>query len=342
MQNLGYGWNYGGTQLSHEPFNTQNNIASSMGIDAKLELFNGLYHYHAINKGFYDKQAVSMDLEYQKNLLTLDIVYAFLNVLLDKELFNAQQIQISFTRDIQTKLEYQYEQGSIPKLTILENKAQLAQEQAKLTEIESNGKYNLLLLAHLLKIETTDSFDIIAPVNPLVNAEVSFLSANDIFNTNCETRPEIAAVKFRIESMQSEHYLLLGKIYPALSAQVTSANNYVKSDINSTSQNLYLGLLLQVPLFNKMETKNHLKINKNDISIKKNEYEIEKQRYREIIEKAYTNAISGYAKLKANKNTFDATSETYEFAKERYNCGALSYFDTNELKTKLQWPNLII
>lgn len=339
--NASSGLNFNKSQISDNTYVNGNSLGLNLGLNASVNIFNGLGNVNSIKQRSAELQAAAKDLQQRKDQIALEVASSYLTVLLDKELLSAQKVQVNITSENQKRLDYKFQSGAISKSTLLENKAQQAREQARLIELENNANFDLLVLAQSLELAVPDSFNVAIPDTPMLKAELSLLSANELFFKSFETRPEIEASKLRIESSQSAYNVAKSYMYPTLALQASLNNSY--NDANpltfgdqfKNNDMEYIGLSLQVPIFNKFQVNNQVKTAQLNVQRYKNEYEIQKKQYRETIQKAYANAKAAYASFQAYKEALMASTEAYNFAKERFENGAISIFDYNELKNKV-------
>ncbi|NJM16194.1 MAG: TolC family protein [Bacteroidales bacterium] len=276
------GWDLGLSQTRSNSYADQSSFSSSFGLNASVSLFNGLSNYHTINQRLAEMMASEQELKYQKEMLALDISSAYLTVLLDAELINAQQVQVNLTEENHRKLDLKYNNGALPQSQLVESKAQLAQERAKLIELENNKHYDLLVLAQKLELPSADSFGIVIPDAPLENAEISLLSANDLFAASVNARPEIESARLTMESKRFALKTVKSYYYPSLSFQAAYNNGYFSNDPMtfgtqiSNNDRKYLGFSVQIPIFNKMQVNSQVSTSELSFQKSQNDYEIQK------------------------------------------------------------------
>lgn len=326
---------------SNNSFVDKNSFSTDFNVNSSITLFNGMQNVNNMKLKSAQLNASRQMYKYNQEMLALDIASAYLNILLDEELIKAQKVQLSISEETQRKLDIKFQSGAVSKSVLIENKAQLAQEQARMVELENNRNYDLLVLAQKLEISNPDSFQIVTPETPFLKAELSIMTANELFTGVVEKRPEIEAARLNVEAKQYNLKIAKSYYYPNLSFQASYSNGYYDYDPSGFSKQIaendrkYLGVSMQIPIFNKFQVQNRVKISRLNIQKSEFEYENQKKQFRETIQKAFFKAKADYASLNAYQLSLEAATEAYDFAQEKFESGAISVFDYNELKNKV-------
>jgi outer membrane protein len=97
----------------------------------------------------------------------------------------------------------------------------------------------------------------------------------------------------------------------------------------------YIGLNLNVPLFNRFSVRNQVRNARFNMEDQQLTMEnIKKDLYKEI-QTACLNAIASQEKYKASQEAVKSASESFKYTQERYEAGKSTVFEFNEAKTKL-------
>lgn len=100
--------------------------------------------------------------------------------------------------------------------------------------------------------------------------------------------------------------------------------------------NKSVGFTLSVPIFNGLQTVTGVKNAKLNALNAKYTQDLTEQNLYKTIAQAFANARAALNKYNANKASVDASEQSFFYAQQKYNVGAISTFDYNNAKTRLQ------
>lgn len=127
---------------------------------------------------------------------------------------------------------------------------------------------------------------------------------------------------------------LIAPVYQPKTEIVTSKKPF--ADQFKDNVNKSVGFTLSVPIFNGLQTYTGVKNAKlNALNAKYSQDLLEQNLYKTIAQ-AYANAKAALNKFKANKTAVEAAEQSFTFAQQKYNVGAISTFDYNNAKTRVQ------
>ena len=97
----------------------------------------------------------------------------------------------------------------------------------------------------------------------------------------------------------------------------------------------YIGLNLNVPLFNQNRIKNNIALSKINIDNSRLQEQAVKNNLRRTIEQAYLDAKAAAQKYKATQSSMEALQKAFEFAEKKYNAGTANTFEYFTAKNNL-------
>jgi outer membrane protein len=100
--------------------------------------------------------------------------------------------------------------------------------------------------------------------------------------------------------------------------------------------NKSIGFTLSVPLFNGLQTYTGVQNAKINALNAKYSQDLLAQNLYKTIAQAYVNARAGLNKYNASKAAVEAAEQAFGFSEQKFNVGAISSFDFNDSKTRLQ------
>lgn len=143
-----------------------------------------------------------------------------------------------------------------------------------------------------------------------------------------------------IVGIEESQYFLIdpsNNVYPVYQPKaevITSDKPF--ADQFKDNVNKSLGFTLSVPIFNGLQTYTSVKNAKlNALNAKYGQDLMEQNLYKTIAQ-AYANARAALNKYNASKLSVEASEQSFNFAQQKYNVGAISTFDYNSAKTRLQ------
>ena len=112
--------------------------------------------------------------------------------------------------------------------------------------------------------------------------------------------------------------------------ETTPLNTQLQNNINRS-----VGLFLNVPLFNNLQTSTAItraKINRENAALS---LQLQKDNLKKSIQQAYNNAYSSLKKYQASKKAVDAMEESFKYTEQKYKVGATNTTEYNDSKYKL-------
>lgn len=325
-------------------YENTNSSQTSFGLNAGITIFDGLRMKYNIDARRAELGASNADLEKYKDDIEMSVSTAFLQVLLQKELLQiaAEQVDLTLASiEVQNKL---IESGKLAKGEIYELEAQLAREEQNMVQTESQLKLAILDLAQIMELEDFNNFDIITPPIEYIINEEYLISSEEIVRSAFLVRPEIDAANLRLESSLLEVKIARSRLYPTLSFGANMGTGYynmggrtnasfssqVKNNISNS-----LGFNLQIPIFNKFQTRNSIRTAKLAAENSRIEIDNVKIDLRKRVEQAFENAKGAKSKWQATKKAETAGQESYRFTQEKYEGGRSNSFELFQAKTNL-------
>ncbi|MBP8033174.1 MAG: TolC family protein [Bacteroidia bacterium] len=126
----------------------------------------------------------------------------------------------------------------------------------------------------------------------------------------------------------------LAPIYQPKVEVVTSKKPF--ADQFKDNVNKSIGFTLSIPIFNGLQTVTGVKNAKLNTLNAKYTQDLTEQNLYKTIAQAFANARAALNKFNANKSSVEASEQSFFYAQQKYNVGAISTFDYNNAKTRLQ------
>ena len=222
-------------------YTDQQTISGSYQVNANLTLFNGLSLQNSIRQYRYAYNASKMDLQQQKDNITLQTLLAYMQVLSSQDLLNIAREQADVDSRQMERLEGQNKEGALLLLSNLTDlRGQYAGDQANIAIASNNleaAKVNLFQLMNV-PYKRDIAFDANAFTLQVEDPQVV---PDTIYQTALRTLPSIRSADYRIQSYQRALAAARGAYYPTLSfyAQVNSYYNNATTTSQKTGATAY-------------------------------------------------------------------------------------------------------
>lgn len=340
-QNVNSSNNYTTTE-SNGCWDRDNYSSTNLILSSSITLYNGAKLKNSIRQDKINLAAAESDIQTEKELLSLNIVTAYINVLLSKEQLMNSQSQLQST---EKQLEYakaRKSAGIISNVDYLNIKSQYATDKAALISAQSNLKINLVSLMQLMNMPVNDLFDI---VEPNITAEVNNLrtpKADKIYNTALGIRPEIKTAELDFNSALTGIKIAKADALPSLLLNGSLGTSYMSnlSGICFSNQlthqvNPSVGLSLSVPIYQRKQVKNQIE----QATILADNYQLiltdTKNNLRKAIEQACTDVSIANMTYQASQEQYQAEQNSYQLSEEMFSQGLINSVDYLTSKNNL-------
>lgn len=351
-------------------------LSQNFFLSSNVVIWSGLAQYNAIKANEYQYLSSSASYVQQKNDLSLNIATAYINVIFSDEINLIAKSQYEITLEQLARTQKLVNAGTLAISAVYDLKAQLANEEVNVIGSDNNYQIAMLNLKQLLNIDTLPNFNIEKPLVNVTESDLMSISVQAIYELALKNQYSIKAANYNTLAANKSLDMAKGKFSPTISATgsigtgtselnkridavnfigveqtqyVTSTGDYIyqpKTEIITSKTpfanqfkdnvNKSIGFTLSVPIFNGLQTFTSYKnAQLNSLSVKYSKDLVEQSLYKTIAQ-AYANARAALNKYKANKLSVDASDLSFSFAKQKFDVGAISTFDYNSAKTRLQ------
>ena len=154
-------------------------------------------------------------------------------------------------------------------------------------------------------------------------------------------KPQIRSAELTLEGGRAALKAAEGGHYPQLNLQMGIGNGFYSTENVSAAdqmrQNMreYIGLSLQIPIFNRFSIQNNVKQARIGIAQQQLTLDIAKKTLYKEIQQAYHNAVARQKSFRAAQKSVEAAREAFRYADTRYQTGKSSVYEFTEAKTTL-------
>jgi outer membrane protein len=339
--------NFGRSLTYLNTYTNVNSAQTDFGLGTQVTVFQGNQINNAVKKTEFDLKASFEDLSKAKDDLSLNIASTFLEILFSKELVKVSEEQLGITRQQLQQSQEKVNAGSLANGALMEIEAQAAREELNLIDAKNQLLLGKLRLAQMLELPFDEKFDVEIPALPEIAAQLTVSTSKDVYQTALSQRPEIRGAEYRFQSTAMQLKMAKGVYYPTLTFYANYYNLYNNQykDINknsisfgdqlSNNQRKGLGLQMNIPIFNRLQTK--LQVSNAEIQMMNTKLELEgtKKVLRQDLETAQTTAITSFNRYKSTEKAVVSMKEAFRYSEEKFNVGMVNAVDYNTAKTSL-------
>lgn len=326
-------WSFGRGLTSENTYSNRNTSSTSLSLGTTVPLFTGFRIPRTIELNKLNLEAATADLGKARDDISVQVAQAYVQILYNIELRDVAQRQIDIDSMQVERLREMYRTGKASGVEVAQQEATLAQSRLTLTQADNDYRISLLTLAQLLELPSPEGFTIVRPdIATLTVDETATLPLPDeIFQEAIAFKPEVKAETLRLKSTEMSIKIAQSALWPTLSLSAGLGSNYYKTngfDTESFGRQMrnnfsqYIGLSLNIPIFNRFETRNSIRSARLDRESQQLRLDdVKKTLYKEI-QQAYYNAVAARAQYASsteatasNKAAFDLMSAKYEYGK---------------------------
>lgn len=326
-------WSFGRGLTSENTYSNKNTSSTSLSLGTSVPLFTGLRIPRTIKLNKLNLEAATADLAKARDDVSVQVAQAYVQILYDMELRDVARRQIEIDSMHVARLAEMLRTGKASGVELAQQEAALVQSRLTYTQADNDCRLAVLSLAQLLELPSPEGFAIVRPDTAAIDMSEgrSLPAPDEIYQEALAFKPEIRAEMLRLKGAEVNVSIAKSALLPTLSLNAGLGSNYYKTsgfDAESFGRQMrnnfsqYIGLSLNVPIFNRLETRNSIRAARLSRETQQLQLEnVKKTLYKEI-QQAYYNAVAACAQYassreasRSNKAAFDLTSAKYEYGK---------------------------
>ena len=334
-------FSFGQSMNNQGIYENKNSQSYSASLSSSVTIFSGFQIRNSISAQSFTLLASLEELKKAKESMAMNIASAYLQVLYNKELYQVALEQVTLSQTQLTRYENMASLGKIPQGQVYEAKAQLAKDKFSATESQSNLQLSLLDLSQLLDLKEWSGFDIVEPAIDMKSLSLMISPADEVFNYAVGNKSTVKASEYKLKSSEKNLEVSKGAYYPRLSLGGSYSNGFYPdmnmsfADQMNINARTAIGFSLSIPIFNRFDTRNNIKLSKIEVENAKLELDNTKKTLYKEIQQAWFNAKTASEKFQASAEAVLNTEEAYRFAEEKFNNGRSTIYEFNEAKMNL-------
>ena len=334
-------FNFGRGLNSENAYVNRNTQSTGFNLQTSVPLLTGGRIPNEIAMSKLNLQAATADLEHARQSIALQVAAAYLQAVYAAEVVKVQEAQVAFSKIQEDRISKLFNAGKSPESDVVEAHSQVAQDEMGRTQAKCDYKLAMLDLSQLLELSSPDSIEIVAPQGETSPTLPPL--PDRIFARAEGVKPEIQAEKLRLQAAEKNIRIAKAALYPTLSLGAGLSSEYYKTSGYQASSfskqlsdnfNKSIGLSLNIPIFNRLATRNSIrqaKLQQSEQALQLDE--TKKTLYKEI-QQAYYNAVNAQAKYESALAARKAAESNFNMMTGKFENGRANATELEEAKTK--------
>lgn len=334
-------FNFGRGLNSENAYVNRNTQSTGFNLQTSVPLLTGGRIPNEIAMSRLNLQAATADLEHARQSIALQVAAAYLQAVYAAEVVKVQEAQVAFSKIQEDRISKLFNAGKSPESDVVEAHSQVAQDEMGRTQAKCDYKLAMLDLSQLLELSSPDSIEIVAPQDETSPTLPPL--PDRIFARAEGVKPEIQAEKLRLQAAEKNIRIAKAALYPTLSLGAGLSSEYYKTSGYQASSfskqlsdnfNKSIGLSLNIPIFNRLATRNSIrqaKLQQSEQALQLDE--TKKTLYKEI-QQAYYNAVNAQAKYESALAARKAAESNFNMMTGKFENGRANATELEEAKTK--------
>lgn len=339
----GQNFSFGRGLTAENTYSNTNTSSTSFSLGTSVPLFTGFQIPNQIKLNQLNLEAAVADLEKAKNDICMQVAQAYVQILFNQEIAEVAHRQIDIDSLQVNRLQALVSNGKASGVELSQQQATLAQSRLTATQADNNLQLAILTLTQLLELPTPDGFAVVRPdLSGLsVQAGLSGVSPDAIYADALTVKPEVRSAQLAVTASERSIDIAKAGNYPTLSLSGGLGSNYYttsgfpsdgfsKQIKNNFSQ--YIGLNLNIPIFNRYQTRNSIHSARIDRDNQLLALDNTKKTLYKEIQQVYYNTVAAEAKCTSSEQARQSALTAFEQVQAKYENGKANSTEFNESK----------
>jgi outer membrane protein len=336
---VGQNFSFGRGLTANNTYSNTNTSSTSFSLGTSVPLFTGFQIPNQIKLSQLNLEAATQDLEKAKNDIRMQVAQAYVQILYNQEILRVARRQVSIDSMQVVRIQAMVNNGKASGAELSQQKATMASSLLTATQADNNLSLSVLNLAQLLELPTHEGFEIRVPET--VAVEKTKVSPDVVYAEALGIKPEIASQQLRLRAADYNIRIAKAGYLPTLTLNGGLGTNYYTASSmtadpfstqikNNFSQ--YIGLSLNVPIFNRFQTRNSVRTAMIEQQNQQLQLDNAKKTLYKEIQQVCLNTSSAQAKFESSKMAVQSSEDAFTLMQAKYENGKANITEFNESK----------
>lgn len=198
---------------------------SNAGLNLNATVFNGFRMMNTIKQKRYNMLASEMELEENKQNLTLEVTLRYIQILNGRDLLELSKSRLATTEKQLKRLEIYYKEGSGNPVDYTDMQGQYSTDQIGIINAETNFKSSVLELVKLLNLDL-DSKITFKNILGLIESQKYQFSADEVYNDALKNLATFKSKEFKVDAADTGIKVAKSDYFPKVSLFGQLNTNY--------------------------------------------------------------------------------------------------------------------
>ena len=316
-------------------------------LSASLPVFDGFSRLHALKAAKASELMGRASLRQRQDQTALDVLQAYTSVAYYDGLVKMAEEKVEETLLLLKQVKVLEEVGRKSAADVAQVESQQAEADYELTRQQNLYASAILELKKAMNYPLSDSLSL--EYIPNVGTFDSRCGNNSFptweKNLDNERHPELQVARYRMQTSKHEWHQARASLYPSLSLSAGLSTTYYKTLHNDAAETFrnqmknnmgeYLGVSLNIPLFNRLQTLTSIRKAKNNYKIAQEAYDQKQLELAKLSTEAW-NDWQGYQKQTIQmEKKVEADSIAYQLTRRQFEEGLATAIDLHTTSAQL-------
>lgn len=316
-------------------------------LSASLPVFDGFSRLHALKAAKASEMMGRASLRQRQDQTALDVLQAYTSVAYYDGLVKMAKEKVEETLLLLKQVKVLEEVGRKSAADVAQVESQQAEADYELTRQQNLYASAILKLKKAMNYPLSDSLSL--EYIPNVGTFDSQCGNNSFptweKNLDNERHPELQVARYRMQASKHEWHQARASLYPSLSLSAGLSTTYYKTLHNDAAETFrnqmknnmgeYLGVSLNIPLFNRLQTLTSIRKAKNNYKIAQEAYDQKQLELAKLSTEAWQD-WQGYQKQTIQmQKKVQADSLSYQLTRRQFEEGLSTAIDVHTTSAQL-------
>ncbi len=319
--------------------------SNSLGLSSSIAIYNGGLIELNKERAELNVQANELQTASIANDISLMVVNYYLNVMLNRELLQIAQGNLEVSEEQLNRAQILYDGGRISRADLVQAEAAVAQEKKNVSDAQIEVERALFNLSTLLQLPDYRNFDV-EDISLPDDLQFGVFDLDEILQIAYQEQPNVKRAELDVEIATKDIDIAKTSLKPTITGTYNLGTSYAdyfnKGLVNDAwltqwYENIanVFGISVQVPIFDRHQTKLNVEKATINQSLAQNLVEQEKQKLKENIQEAYFHATTSYDAYRAARESVRSSELSTDFAQRSFDAGVLNIYDLQIARNNL-------
>ena len=308
-------------------------------LSASLPVFDGFSRLHALKAAKASELMGRASLRQRQDQTALDVLQAYTSVAYYDGLVKMAEEKVEETLLLLKQVKVLEEVGRKSAADVAQVESQQAEADYELTRQQNLYASAILELKKAMNYPLGDSIKVVGDGGLVIaDSAIQHLTPNT-------DHPELQVARYRMQASKHEWHQARASLYPSLSLSAGLSTTYYKTLHNDAAETFrnqmknnmgeYLGVSLNIPLFNRLQTLTSIRKAKNNYKIAQEAYDQKQLELTKLSSEAWQD-WQGYQKQTIQmEKKVQADSLSYQLTRRQFEEGLATAIDLHTTSAQL-------